>query len=293
MIPSTEPLRLQIEHLLEVGRADQARPLIGRWLASDPHEPEALYLAARIEYATNHPIETRARVADVLAVQPDHREARHLLFKLELDAGRFQAAEEVILALLRTAPEDAFFLAEYARLMLRVVQLPKARQLVDEALRLEPQLPMAQVMDALLHVAEGDDHAASQRLATLMADDPQATHVAMTALVVLDSRRRWREVLEIGRALLRTRPHDQALIETLIEARLRTHWSTKPLWPLLRFGFAGNVAIWGGGVAAIAVTAAAGATSAAGICLLVYIGYRVYSWIWPPILRRWLRRTGF
>ena len=72
------------------------------------------------------------------------------------------------------------------------------------------------------------------------------------------------------------------------QLRLVTHWSMLPLWPVVRFGWAGSVGIWL--IAVIGLSALRRSDPAlagtVGIAVLVYVAY---SWIWPPLLRRLMR----
>lgn len=295
MTDDAADLAFQISRLLDMGRTADARRLLGQLLKTDPRAPETLYLAARVEHDEGRAAEALARVREALARAPDHRGARLLLFDLDFEADRFAEAESNILGLLRAAPEDAFLLAVYARLMLRVYQLEKARALVNEALRRAPELPLAQILDALLHIIHDDDTQASARLGQLMAQDPEAIHVAWTAMAVLQAQQRPREVLEIGRQLLRATPNNTALIDVLVEARLQSHWLMKPLWPFQRFGWGGSIAVWLVGAIGLRLLARTKAVSepVLGLIAVLYVLYIAYSWIGPPLLRRWLRRRGF
>jgi tetratricopeptide (TPR) repeat protein len=290
---SAEALHVQIDRLLEVGRPADAISLVGRLLQLQPGDPEALFLAARLEHAEGRLGPARAQLSEVIVRAPQHTGARLLLFTMDLDAGHFAEAETTILDLLRMAPANPELLALYARLMLRVYQLDKARALVNEALRQAPEHPLAQVLDALLHIIHGDDAQASARLGRLMIEDPEAIHVAWTALAVLQAQNRPREVLEIGRQLLRATPDDGDLIDVVIEARLQSHWSMKPLWPIVRFGWGGMIGLWV--LAGLGLKLASGALgpSLAGSLGSLYVLYIAYSWIWPPIFRRRLQRRGF
>jgi tetratricopeptide (TPR) repeat protein len=291
---STEASELerQVDHLLDVGRVGDAQRAVGRLLQLQPQDPEALFLAARVAYEGGDLIEARARVADVLERNPTHEGARLVLFDVEMKAERFAQAEAVILELLRSDPDDARLLAIYGRLMLRVYQLDKARSLVNEALKREPEMTLALALDALLHIIHGDDARASERLGQLIADDPEAEHVAWLALAVMESQGRHREMLEIARQLLRTQPGNKELVDLVIGAAVAGHWSLKPLWPVLKFGWGGSIALWVIGVAGLRFLRGKVSDPVLGVLTTAYLLYVVYSWVWPPLLRRWLRRRG-
>ena len=293
MNPEAAQLDLQIRRYLEMGRLVDARRLTGRFLALTPEDPEALLLAARVAVAQEQNEEGRARLADVLARAPGHREARLLLYEVELDADHFAEAEALVLALLRETPDHAALIASYARLMLRVYQLDKARALVNEALRRSPELPLAQTLDALLHIIHGDDASAGERLGRLMLQDPEAEHVAWTAMAVLETQNRPREAMEIGRQLLRTQPQNQALIAAIVALGVQAHWTMKPLWPVQRFGWGGSIGLWVVGVIGLKLLAGVVPDMVLGALAIIYFLYIVYSWVWPPLLRRWLMRRGF
>jgi predicted Zn-dependent protease len=106
-----------------------------RALAVDPHDANTLCLAGRVEFAVDRHGEAEQRAHEALAIDPQHRGARSLLFDVLLAEKRPDEAEAVVLGLLRDAPDDPDHLADYAQLLVQVFQLDKARALVAEALR--------------------------------------------------------------------------------------------------------------------------------------------------------------
>lgn len=288
-----DDLRHQIVRLLEVGRPKEARHLVGRALALAPRDADTLCLAGRVELAADRQDEAESRAREALAGDPQHVGARSLLFDVLLAEKRHDEAEAVVLELLREAPDDPDHLADYAQLLVHVFQLDKARALVAEALRCDPDHAQAQVLDAILHVIRGDDAMASARLARMVAADPEATHVASTAMLVLYQRGHERQALEIGRELLRAHPNDEELVADVLELRLACHWSMIPLWPFRRGGWVASGVLWAVmlfGLTALRPFAGDAVTLA---IMLPYLALLIYSYVGPPLLRRWLRWRGF
>lgn len=285
-------LHRQIAGLLEIGRVDQARRLGGRALGLDPNDADTLCLLGAIEIEADNFSEATRRAREALARAPDHAGARSLLFEALRGEKSHAEAEAVILGLIRDNPRDADHLADYAALLLDVYQLDKARAIVAEALRCSPDHPKAQVLDALLHVIAGDDASASARLGRMVAADPDAGHVAMTAMVVLSERHQYKEALEIARELLRANPSEPELVDAVIELRVASHWSMVPLWPFQRGGWVGSAVMWVAAVFGISALRPVVGDVVAMTLVVLYLALVVYSWTGPPLLRRWLRWRG-
>lgn len=285
-------LHRQIAGLIEVGRVDQARRLGGRALEIEPNDADTLCLLGALEIEVDDFAEAKRRAQEALARVPDHAGARSLLFAALRGERSHAEAETVILGLIRDNPRDADHLADYAALLLDVYQLDKARALVAEALRCSPDHPLAQVLDAVLHVIAGDDGSASARLGRMVVADPDAAHVATTAMLVLSNRHKYREALEIARELLRANPSDREIVDTVIELRVASHWSMVPLWPIQRGGWVGSAAMWAVAVFGVAALRPVVGDVVALTLMSSYLALVVYSWTGPPLLRRWLRWRG-
>ncbi len=283
----------QVERLVDIKRYADARRLLARALQQNPDDVESLYLAGRVELESDDRAKARGFVSDALARAPEHHGARLLLFRIQLEERAYPQAEEVILGLLREFPQDGNLYALYARLMLETLHLEKARALLDESLRLEPEAPLGRCLDILLRVIEGEERDAEQRLGRLVAEDPEAYHVAWICISVFTSRGRYRDAFAIARELLKVNPNDRELIDTLVQLRVQSHWSMLPLWPFARFGWGGSAVIWVLAVGASTLVRRFASPEAAGSVAIVCMAYILYSWIWPPLLRRWLLWRGF
>ena len=278
--------------MLEAGRHREARQLLQQALGEAPGDPDLQVFAVRISERAGDVAEARRQLANALVADPTHFNARAALYDLEYHAKNYAVAEEVITGLIRENPRSTVLLAAYARLMLVTLHLPKSRALVNEALRIDPEAQSARLVDILLSIVEGNKGRAQVQLEELVADDPDGIDVAYTLLVTLAEERRNREALELARQLLRADPDNVDLVETIIELRVLTHWLALSLWPLTRFGWVGSAAMWAGAVGIMQL----GRHGSGGAFFMVfaslYLAYAVYSWVYTPVMTRWVRSRG-
>jgi predicted Zn-dependent protease len=282
---------VQLEHLLEVGRPAEARQLLSSAFAERPDDPDLRLYAARIALLEGDAREARRQLEGTLLHDPQSFQARYLLYFIDLDEGRHAEAEQRIVDLIRDHSHDPRLLASYADLMLRTLHLDKARRLVGEALRLDPQCRDARLCDALLSTVEGRRDRSDRQLADLVAQDPEAQKVAGALMVVLIDRNRPREALEIARQLLRVQPQNARLVDLIVALRAQTHWLAWPIRPLQRFGWGGSAAIWLGAVLVLGLLQRTQSRLALAAAL-VYLAWVVYSWTYTPAMTRWLRARG-
>lgn len=285
-------IQFRIRSLIERRRYDQARGLLPEAFAADPDNFANHLLAGRVALELDEYDETRASVERALQHYPDSIDARLLMFSVGRHSERFPEAERIILDLLRDNPDDAHLYGGYAELMLRTLHLEKAGSLAAEALRLDPTERLARTVGLLVRVIEGDRGGALAELEELVSDDPNALHTAWSIITVLQSEHRYGEALQVMRGILRSMPGDESIIKAMIELRAASHWSVMPLWPLNRYGWIGSGGLWAAAVGSFLLSRAL-APEFTGPLVAIYIAYVVYSWVWPPLLKRWLRSRGF
>jgi tetratricopeptide (TPR) repeat protein len=281
--------RHRISELLDRRRVAHARSLLSQAFAAHPDEAELLLLGARADLLDDDHHSARRTLEHVISREPDHLGARAMLLSLLAADGELVAAEQLALSMLREHPQSAWLYAVYGRVMLQALQFPKARELAQEALRLDPHEDEALRLLALCDVVErrrGADSAALQRLLAQNPDDRQTLGLVVTALIH-DGQSS--AALRGARELLRADPNDAHWLAVVKALTVDTHWSLKPLWPLQRFGWGGSIALWLGGIVAVRALAQAD-SAAASVLSWVILGYVLYSWVWPPLLKRWLLR---
>lgn len=282
-----EDVVVQVDALLERRRTDLARSLIKSALAIHPEHIGLLLQSAWADYFDDHNEEALRTVRQVLLAEPTHEGARVLYFELLLGKEQGAEAERVIIELLREHPEDAIYYGRYANLMLRTLNLTKALQLAREGLRHEPDNVECLAAQALCEFIDAPD-AASHSLQQLLVRHPQLIRTLLLVVVALDQRGDIRGATQVARELVRAQPDNEHLVELARELKVKGHWSMLPLWPVQKWGWGATFGIW---VLAIVGMNALKRISpdASGVFAIVVIVYVVYSWVWPPLLRRLIK----
>ncbi|MDP3803578.1 YaiO family outer membrane beta-barrel protein [Brevundimonas sp.] len=101
-------------------------------------DPQSLYQAAVADRVGGRPAEAVAKLERVLAVRPDHVDARLNLGLALLALGRLDEAETAFLAVARQTPAYVDAWVGLARVEQRRGDLPAARRVAGEAVRLAP-----------------------------------------------------------------------------------------------------------------------------------------------------------
>lgn len=285
-------IQFRIQSLIERGRFDQAQGMLPEAFTLAPNDFGNYLLAGRIALELDDYEAARSNTARALEMDPSSINAALLMFSIQRHSEQFADAEQIILDLLRDNPDDSQLFACYAELMLRTLHLEKAGALAAEALRLNPAESLARSVSLLVNVIEGDRAGAAAELEELVRDDPDALRVAWSIIAVLQAEHRYGDALEVMRGILHAAPDNQSVVEAMIDLRAASHWSVIPLWPLNRYGWVGSGALWAIAVGSFLLSRLF-TPEYTGPLVTVYLVYVVYSWVWPPMLKRWLKARGF
>lgn len=277
----------RIDALVERDRLKHARAELERAMQLYPDDADLLFLSAYIDYREDRNRYAQSTLSDLLEIEPDSHRAMRLMANLKIEAERYAEAERLLLAVLRKHPAGADTLAAYSELMLRTMHVDKAEQLAREALRLAPDDPDAQRALLLAAIVNRDDETIDGTLTSMLRARPDKIATTLSLLQVLWSQSRPRDAERIAREVLAVAPDNPHVLNTVQTLRARNHWSMIPLWPVLKFGWAGSIAIWLIAVLYFSFAPPGRVTTGVLIALLAYV---VYSWVWPPLLARWIRR---
>jgi Flp pilus assembly protein TadD len=285
-------IQFRIQGLIERGRFDQARKTLPEAFSMDPDDFGNHMLAGRVALELEDYDAARSSVARALALHPASIDAGLLMFSVQRHSEQFPEAEQTILGLLRDNPDDSQMFGCYAELMLRTLHLKKAGALAAEALRLDPSERLARTVSLLVRIIEGDREGAVAELEELVRDDPGTLQAAWGIVAVLQSEHRYGEALDVMRGILHSAPDDGSIVEAMVELRAASHWTVAPLWPLNRYEWLGSGALWAAALGSFLLSRRF-APDLTTPLLTFYIVYVVYSWVWPPLLKRWLKARGF
>jgi tetratricopeptide (TPR) repeat protein len=230
-----------------------------------------------------------ATVRQVLAQDLDNQSARLLLFELLTEKNNLGEAEQVIVELLRDYPEHAHYYGRYAELMIRAMHFQKARALADEGIRYDPDDPGCLAARTICDFIEQRAGASSHSMQQLIVRYPQSVRTLILILVALQDRGDHRGALRIAQELVRAQPDNANFVQLAAELKANAHWSMLPLWPMARWGWGASIALWLLGTGAIRILGQSHpvAALAVAVCFVTYV---IYSWVWPPLLRRWMTR---
>lgn len=282
----------EIEALLERRRIPQVKMRLREALQHYPDHSGLILQSAWADYFDNDSGSGSALVAvqNVLTRDPENQSARLLLFELLKEKNELGKAEQIILQLLREYPEHAPYYGLYSNLTIRAMQFSKARSLAQEGLKYDPDDRGCLAAYSLCDLIDNRSKETARSLQQLTANHPQALRTLSLTLANLQSRGRHREAYRIAQEMLRTQPDNQDIVEIASELKAVTHWSMLPLWPIARWGWPAAIGIWFGGLVLIGAIGEVypNAKGVLAICLIVYA---IYSWVWPPLLRRWIAKA--
>jgi tetratricopeptide (TPR) repeat protein len=285
--PTPDAAFMEVAALLERRRTAMAKERLKHFLQVYPDNPELLLLSGRAEYMDDNNEAALSIAQQVLAQDPENADARELLFDALKDEGRLPEAERIIIDLLKDYPEHAPFYGEYAMLMYQAMHLKKARALAEEGMKYDPDELNCMYVRLLCDFIDKRKNSETHSLQQLLARYPDAMQTMVSLVLVLVKRGRFRAALQVSQELLRAEPHNKDVLDIVLDLKAAAHWTMLPLWPLQRWGYVASFIIWLGGIVVFSIVVRYD-EEAGGSLILALIVYVIYSWVWPPIVRRWI-----
>lgn len=281
----------QLNELVYRKRIGPARNILADALPRFPESVELLQCAAWVDWLDDDLDSALKSIQKILSIDPSYFDARFLLSRIKFEQNRFAEAEQTVLALLQDYPEDAALYAHYARIMLRTLHIEKAQRLAAEALKREPSNADALGVDVLCAFIGLSGKQQRARLQRLLEEYPDQTQSMILVVQSLIDNGKHREAYELSRELVLHDPSNDALVDLAKELRHTSHWTMLPLWPMRKWGWGGSIGLWLIVVLLLRseVLASTPLAGLEGPIAFTFLGYVVYSWVWPPLLKRLLR----
>jgi tetratricopeptide (TPR) repeat protein len=283
-------IQFEAREFIDRARYSQARLLINRGLQLSPDDAELMYLSAFVDYVESHYDGALDKVGQLLSRDPDHYGGKRLLGKLLEEDKRYSEAETIWISLLKDYPEDADAYAAYARLMMQTMILDKAELLAREGLRYEPDHSECLFVLSLSQLAKGrgkKEHAAT--LQRLLKEHPEQFESSIALVISLIDQGNSKSALPIAQALLRSQPDSEELVNLVRSLRTTSHWSLLPLYPMLRWGWVGAAVVTVVGIFILQNLKNTLPEATYKTVQHIWLGYIIYSWIWPAILKKLIR----
>ncbi|TWD84296.1 tetratricopeptide repeat protein [Kribbella amoyensis] len=286
----TEPAEARIQlaaHWLQIGHPERTLDeLQGLW--GDAAVDFRAYL---FRGAALHALDRNAEAIDVLrdglAQHGPFLPLLQVLGSALRAEGRLTEAESAYLQGLSLDPNEPDLLIGYALVCLTAGQAEKASALVERAASQAPESPAVDAARAQVAFALGKDKDMHRHAESVLSHDPEDPHSralhGTASMLTGDSKAGYRSLASAAAA----NPGDRDLRDAAREARLANHPLMRPLRPFQRFN---PLVIWIAAVAVIYGLRLAGLAPLAAVVAVGWFGFCVYSWVAPPLLRRWLNR---
>lgn len=278
-------LAFEAHRWMERGQWQRARDALRRGLEQAPDDLDLLYARARLDFLCESGSALDS-AEEVLALAPEHAGAGLLRARILAEQGRHAEAERGLLDLLRASPQDSELLCHYAFLLLRAGQLAKARALASEAARSAPEDLLVLSTLALLDMAEGRTPRDMGALGKMLDLYPEAESTLRTLAFILAERMQLGAAREAAALLVRRNPNDADVVRLAAHIAYLSHWSMRPLYPILRWGWAGSFGLYGGFIALNTLGRGVLPAPLLFAVSVAWISYALYSWVYPPILKR-------
>lgn len=199
--------------------------------------------------------------------------------------GDLPGAERALLDALALDPSDVWLLCRYAQLCLGVGQTGKAARLLDRAAQENPHAAVVYATRVQLEYARGDDRAAAEAAEAFVAAYPNHPVALAMHGQTASQRGRTGSAYRSFRRAVAEDPTDSDYASAAWEARVWNHPLLRPLRPLHRLGVIGS---WLFAVGTIFALRALGLRPLATLFAVAWFLYCVYSWVMPPLVRRFL-----
>ena len=228
--------------------------------------------------------EASAALAKGLELEPDDVYLLHVASSTFQMLGNLASAEKAVLQALDISPNNADLLSKYAELVAGAGQFDKAARLLDEASDVDPEDENVVRARFVVATMKGDDNEARRLGEEWLAKDPDSPDVLSATGMTLIGQGNVRRGYDRLRRAASFGPHVIEGSESIFEyGKYASHWLLIPLWPINRFG---PVIVWISAMAILIGIRSLGFTSISGILSFVWIGYAIYTWVAPPLVRR-------
>lgn len=220
-----------------------------------------------------------------LANEPESTVLLEILSRSYTEVDDLESAENTILQAIKLEPEDPSLLSQYALMLALGGQVEKAQKVLQRAKKYDPEGLTTRRAEGVLSYYIGDTKSSLESHRDILKDNPDDEYSHMlTGAALLEQGNMLKGNRHIKHAVQQN-PDEEAFRNLAREGRRMTHWAMWPLWPVQKFGPVALYVFFAGG---ILLLRAFDLTRFATYFAMFYLGYCIYSWVVPRIIRKFL-----
>lgn len=286
------------EVAVDVGRLERAR----HWV--DVHQPgraleeldqlhgalavslDAALLRTVANLHADQPDRALRTAAQALGAHGPSPQLNYLLAHAYRGLGDERGAEEALLQGLELDPFHPDLLCLYAELCLHDGQLSKAQELWARAAEVAPEADSVMRGRILLRHALGRSNEATALVREYLGRDPENPDAWALRTMLAADRGDVAQAYSSSRRLVTGDPGNKAFVDAAIELRVAAHPALVPLRPFMRIN---PGAVWVGQVVIVLIAVSSSNPVVSRGVPAIIGSFVIYSWIAPPLVRRWVR----
>jgi Tfp pilus assembly protein PilF len=169
------------------GELDAAAKLYQQVLADDPKHVEAMHLLAMVNLSKGELEKGQQLLSEAAELSPDNDRVQKSLGELLIGRGRFEAAESHFEKAVRSNPNNADALSGLGVCRLRRQDFDAAADAFDRALLADANHPIANTQRGLMHLHQGDLDLASQHIQQALKTSPSYPPARLALAQVLNN----------------------------------------------------------------------------------------------------------
>ncbi|MGE5577098.1 MAG: tetratricopeptide repeat protein [Syntrophothermus sp.] len=266
-----------------MGRFEQAGKKLEQMLADSPNDGHLLYLMAICLYGSDRNEEALASCTEALNNGFSVERCNLLLGRIYVGLKKYVEAEECFLTALRVNPRNAEAIATYGFLMLKTGHDRKAAQLMDEALRLDPDNETVLHYNFYRHLAADKRDEQLQILKRyLQTSDSEVRKLVKIGLSDW-FRNDYKSARENFRQAYLLDPTNVDILSILQEVTRQSHILFLPHRLVAKIG--GPVVLWMIFITLTVILVRLNLDSVTIAVMLIYLLYVIYSWMAPIVYK--------
>lgn len=275
---------VEAEHLASINRFERSNTLLYEVLSEDPNNGNVLTMIGSNFYQLSEYEKAKEFILNGLA-QGNQIEASHCLLGLiHMELNELVQSEKHFLESLRLNPQNPRTLARYASLMLRTNHAEKGKRLLEEARRIDPEdEAVLQYWYDYSHLLE-DLELQQDMLSDIVSSDEDEYTKLLNITRHHLAKENYREAYKAARDAFTMNPHEESVLKLLKELKIL---NSPFMWPIhLISKVGGPLVIWGALIAIMILLNALKLETLMIYVLYPYLAFCIYSWIAPPVIRK-------